>query len=186
MSGRKLIRLASAAAVGAAIAAGPAGALVRLGVGGAAGFALPVAAFDNDAKTAPVGAVRLYGNLFHWLTADVGADYHLSHGAESDTGIGETRLVSYRAGLSYKIYMGVFKPYLAAGWALYDERVKREDAWEDITASGFYVGPGLEYYLSERFLTWGTLEYDRIFAGARDGRDSQFIRLNFGVAYFYW
>jgi len=167
------------------LAVAPAAALVRFGVGGGAGFAFPVAAFDAEAKTAPAAAVRVYGNLFHWLTLEAGADYHLPHGAESDTGDGETRLVSFRAGLIYKVDMGVFKPYLAGGPAFFAERIRHGDGWDDYDATGFYVTPGLEYYFDEPFLAWGAFGYNRIFDGARGGgRDSQYVKLDFGVAYF--
>jgi hypothetical protein len=49
------------------------------------------------------------------------------------------------------------------------------------------VGAGLEYYFSERFAARGMLGYDRAFDGGRtDGRDTQFVKLDFGVTYFFW
>jgi len=180
-------RGAWALAVAATIAAAPAGALVRAGAGATAGFAFPAAAFDHDAKSSPGAGVRVYGNLFHWLTLEACADLHLPFNAESDTGVGETHLRAYRAGLIYKVHMGVFMPFCAAGYGLFDERIRREDEWEDVTAHGFYVEPGLEYFFTERFSAWGALAYERAFDGARNGdRDTQLIKLDFGVNYSFW
>jgi hypothetical protein len=168
-------------------AAAPAAALVRLGAGASAGFAFPAAAFDHDAKSAPGAGLHLYGNLFHWLALDAGADLYLPFDAESDTGVGETHLATYRAGLTYKVNMGVFMPFLAAGYGFFDERIRREAEWEDVTAQGFYVAPGLEYYFTERFAAWGALDYTRVLDGARkEGRDTQLVKLDFGVIYYYW
>jgi len=184
---KRYLKLSLLALFGAAAAATPAAALVRLGVGASSGFALPLASFDNAAKSSPQGSVRFYGNLFHWLTAEIGADFHLSHGAESDSGIGETHLYSYKAGLAYKLDMGVFKPYVEGGWAQFNERIKREYRWEDITAQGFFVGPGLEYYFSERFAALGAFCYHHSFDDAwASGRDTQYLKLDFGLTYYFW
>jgi hypothetical protein len=187
MTTRRAIRLAFLVAAGALAAAPAASALVRLGAGASAGFAFPSAAFDNDAKAAPAGGVRLYGNLFHWLTLEAGADLHLPFEAESDTGVGETRMMTYKAGFIYKVYMGVFMPFAAFGYAVFDERIKRENGWEDVAGQGFYVGPGLEYYFTERFSAFGILAYNRAFDNARvDDRDTQYVKLDFGLNYYYW
>jgi hypothetical protein len=179
--------IARATLAAALVAAAPAGALVRLGAGAAAGFGFPAAAFDNDAKSAPGAGLRLYVNIFHWLTLDGGADFYLPFAAESDTGRGETRLAAYRAGAVYKIHMGVFMPFLAAGYAEFDQRLRRDGWWEDVAAPGFYLAPGLEYFLSERFSATGALAYQRAFDGARsEGRDTQLVKLEFGVNYSYW
>jgi len=176
----------------ALVAAVPGAALRRVGAGGAIGFAFPAAAFDNDAKTAPIVTAKLSCQLFHWLAFEGGADYHLNHNTENkNTGLGATRIFAYRAGLAYKVDMGVFKPYLAAGAAYYRERiyerVRETDEWVDYNKPGFYVGPGLEYYFDEPFLAWGTLAYDRIFDGARaEDRDTQFIQLEFGLTYYFF
>jgi len=181
MNGKTII-----VALSVALAA-PAGALVRLGAGVDLGFALPAAQFDNEAKSAPAASVRLYGNLFHWLTAEAGADVDLTHGAESKTGFGETRLSAYKAGLVYKIDMGVFKPFLAGGWASFQEKIKYEEGWRRVTGQGFYLGPGLEYYISERLAALGMMGYNRAFDAARQGgRDTQLVRLDFGLDYYFW
>ncbi len=169
----------------ATFAALPSGALVRLGVAAAAGFAFPVAQFDNEVKTAPSFAGRVYVNGFDWLALELGADYHLKHGPESDAGVGETRLWDYRAGLLYKVDMGVFKPYLGGGAAMFKERIKRATGWASLEKPGFYLGPGIEYYFDEPFLAFGSFQYNRALdAGREQGRDTQFIKLDFGVAYF--
>jgi hypothetical protein len=169
------------------MAATAASGIVRLGVGGEAGFAFPSSAFDHDAKAAPGAGFRLYGNLFHWLTLEAGADVHLPFGAERSSGEGETRLTAYKAGLIYKIHMGVFMPFVAGGYALFDERIKRDPEWEDVTSQGFYIAPGLEYYFTERFSAFGSLGYNRTFDNARPSeRDSQYIKLDFGLVYYYW
>jgi hypothetical protein len=179
-------------AAGALIAAVPAAALKRVGAGGAIGFALPAADFDNDAKTAPIVAGRVSLQLFHWLALEGGADYHLNHNTENEnTGLGATRLFAYRAGLAYKIDMGVFKPYVAAGAAYFHERIYKAhrpmNEWVDYDKPGCYIGPGLEYYFDEPFLAWGTLSYGRIFDGARaDDHDTQFIQLEFGLTYYFF
>jgi hypothetical protein len=184
---RQTLRLAFLVAAVTLAAAAAASALVRLGAGASAGFAFPSAAFDNDAKATPAGGVRLYGNLFHWLTLEGGADLHLPFEAESDTGTGETRMMTYKAGLIYKVHMGVFMPFAAFGYAVFDERIKRESAWEDVAGQGFYVGPGLEYYFTERFSAFGILAYNRAFDNARvDDRDTQYVKLDFGLNYYYW
>ncbi len=187
MTAKTVLKIALAAAALTLAAAAGANALVRLGAGASAGFAFPAAAFDQDAKSAPGGAVRLYGNLFHWLTLEGGADFHLPFGAESDTGVGETRVTAYKAGLIYKINMGVFMPFIAGGYAVFDERIKRENEWEDVAAQGFYLAPGLEYYFTERFSAFGMLGYNRTFDGARaSDRDTQYVKLDFGLNYYYW
>ena len=170
----------------AALAVAPAAALVRLGGGVAAGFAFPVSQFDNDAKTAPAGAARLYLNVFHWLSLEAGGDFDLKHAAEGKQGWGETRgLWDYRAGLIYKVDMGVVKPFVAGGGALYHEKVRLEKGWKSFEQPGFYVGPGIEYYFDEPFLAFGSFQYNRIFDDARkDLRDTQFLKLDFGLAYF--
>jgi hypothetical protein len=161
--------------------------LVRLGAGATAGFGFPAAAFDNDAKSAPSAGLRLYVNAFHWLAIEGAADLYLPFAAESDTGRGETRLRAYRAGAVYKIHMGVFMPFLAAGYAHFDQRLRRDGGWEELTAPGFYVAPGLEYFLSERFSATGALAYGRAFDDARsEGRDTQLVKLEFGINYSYW
>lgn len=187
MTTKHALRLAGAAAAVTLAAAAAASALVRLGAGASAGFAFPAAAFDHDAKSAPAASVHLYGNLFHWLTLEAGADLYLPFGAESDAGVGETRMTAYKAGLIYKVHMGVFMPFVAGGYALFDERIKRENAWEDVAAHGFYVAPGLEYYFTERFSAFGMLGYDRTFDNARPSdRDTQYVKLDFGLNYYYW
>jgi hypothetical protein len=169
-------------------AAAPAGALVRVGAGASGSFVFPSAAFDHDAKSTPGGSLRLYVNAFHWLTFDAGLDVHLPFSAESDTGRGETRLRCYKAGLIYKVHMGIFKPYLSLGYLMIDQRIRRDDGWDDVSAPGFYVGPGLEYYFTERFSANGMMGYNRAFDGARrdEGRDTQYIRVDFGVNYTFW
>jgi hypothetical protein len=169
-------------------AAAPAGALVRVGGGASGSFVFPSAAFDHDAKSTPGGSLRLYVNAFHWLTFDAGLDVHLPFSAESDTGVGETRLRCYKAGLIYKVHMGIFKPYLSLGYLMIDQRIRRDDGWDDVSAPGFYVGPGLEYYFTERFSANGMMGYNRAFDGARrdEGRDTQYIRVDFGVNYTFW
>jgi predicted porin len=187
MTTRYALRLATAAAAVTLAAAAAASALVRLGAGASAGFAFPSAAFDHDAKAAPAAGVRLYGNLFHWLTLEGGADLHLPFEAESDTGVGETRMTTYKVGLIYKVHMGVFMPFAALGYAVFDERIKREEEWEDVAGHGFYLAPGLEYYFTERFSAFGMLGYNRSFDNARaDDRDTQYVKLDFGLDYYYW
>lgn len=167
--------------------AAAASALVRLGAGASAGFAFPSSAFDHDAKAAPGGSVRLYGNLFHWLTLEGGADLYLPFDAERDNGVGETRLTAYKVGFIYKVFIGVFMPFAAGGYAVFDERIKREKEWEDVASHGFYVGPGMEYYFTERFSAFGMLGYNRTFDNARtNGRDTQYVKLDFGLNYYYW
>jgi len=180
-------RGAYAFVVAALAAAAPAAALVRLGAGASGGFGFPAAAFDAEAKSTLSAGAHLYGNLFHWLTVDAAADFYLPFDAESDTGVGETHLATYRVGLIYKVHMGVFKPFVAGGYVFFDERIRREDGWEDVTAPGFYVAPGLEYYFTERFSAWGAMAYERAFDGARnESRDTQLVKLDFGVNYYYW
>jgi len=184
MSTKSAFKLAVVASL---LAAAPAAALVRLGGGGAVGFAFPSAGFDHDVKSAPAGGVRLYGNFFHWLAAEVGADFYTPFSSERASRVGETRLITYNVGFLYRVHMGVFMPFAAAGYTYYDERVRYEEGWEDVAAPGFYVGPGLEYYFSERFAARGMFAYDRAFDGGRtDGRDTQFVKLEFGVVYFPW
>lgn len=175
-------------AVLALAAAAPAAALKRVGAGGGIGFAFPASDFDNDAKTAPIAMARFSGQLFHWLGLEAGFDYHLDHTSENkNTGLGATRLMAYRAGLSYKIDMGVFKPYLAGGAAYFREEIREADGWTAYDKPGFYVGPGLEYYFDEPFLAWGTLAYDRIFDKARaGGAGTQFVQLEFGLMYYFF
>lgn len=183
----KTIHTLFAAVFFTALSAAPASALVRLGAGATAGFALPAAAFDNDAKSSPEGSARLYGNLFHWLTVEVGGDFHLPHDAESKTGLGATRLYVLKAGLVYKVDVGVFKPLVAFGFGQFTERIKRANGWERLTAPGFYVTPGMEYYFTERFAAEGTLGYNRPFDDARKGgRDTQYVQIDFGVQYYFW
>jgi hypothetical protein len=166
-------------------AALPAVALVRLGGGAAAGFAFPMTQFDAEAKTAPAAAARVYFNFFHWLSLEAGADFHLKHGAEGENGQYQTKLWSYRAGLVYKVDMGVFKPYVGGGPVLFNERIRVGGSWEVVEKPGMYVGPGLEYYFDEAFLAFGALQYNRAFDDARQkGRDTQYIKLDFGLAYF--
>lgn len=180
-------RGAYAFVVAALAAAAPAAAMVRLGAGAAGGFGFPAAAFDAEAKSTLSAGVHVYGNLFHWLTVDAAVDFYLPFDAESDTGVGETHLATYRVGLIYKVHMGVFKPFVTGGYVFFDERIRREDEWEDVTGPGFYVAPGLEYYFTERFSAWGAFAYERAFDGARnEGRDTQLIKLDFGVNYYYW
>ncbi|HUV87807.1 MAG TPA: outer membrane beta-barrel protein [bacterium] len=187
MTIKSAFRLTLAAAVAILVAAAAAGALVRLGAGASAGFAFPAGAFDHDAKAAPGGSVRLYGNLFHWLTLEGGADLYLPFDAERDDGVGETHMTSYKVGLIYKVHMGVFMPFVAGGYAVFDERIKREKGWEDVASHGFYVGPGLEYYFTERFSAFGMLGYNRTFDNARTSdRDTQYVKLDFGLNYYYW
>jgi hypothetical protein len=180
-------RGAWALVVAALVAAAPASALVRLGAGATGGFAFPSAAFDHDAKSNVGAGVRVYGNAFYWLTLDAAADFYLPFNAESDSGVGETRLTTYRAGFIYKVHMGVFMPFVAVSYAHFDQRIRREDYWEDVAAPGFYVAPGLEYFFTERFSAWGALAYERAFDDARkDDRDTQFVKLDFGVNYSFW
>jgi hypothetical protein len=187
MLGKVFFRVVCAAVAIALTGALPARALVRLGAGASAGFAFPAGAFDHDAKAAPAAGVRLYANLFHWLTLEGGADLHLPFGSERDTGVGETRMTAYKVGLIYKVNMGVFMPFAAGGYAVFDERIKRENEWEDVAGHGFYVAPGLEYYFTERFSAFGMLGYDRTFDGARASeRDTQYLKLDFGLNYYYW
>jgi len=187
MSGKIYYRFVCAAIAIVLAAAAPANAIVRLGAGAAMGFAFPSSAFDHDAKAAPGGSVRLYGNLFHWLTLEGGADFYLPFAAESDAGVGETRIMAYKVGFTYKVFMGVFMPFATAGYAVFDERIKREKEWEDVATHGFYLGPGLEYYFSERFSAFGMLGYNRTFDDARaDDRDTQYLKLDFGINCYYW
>ncbi len=187
MATKSAVRCILAAAALTVATAAAAGALVRLGVGASAAFAFPSSAFDHDAKAAPGGGVRLYGNLFHWLTLEGGADFHLPFDAERDDGVGETRLTAYKVGFIYKVHMGVFMPFAALGYAVFDERIKRDKEWEDVAGHGFYVGPGMEYYFTERFSAFGMLGYNRTFDNARtNGRDTQYVRLDFGLNYYYW
>ncbi|NIT36258.1 MAG: hypothetical protein GTN49_07135 [candidate division Zixibacteria bacterium] len=187
MTAKTAIRIASTAAAVTLAAAVAANALVRLGAGVSGGFAFPVAAFDHDVKAAPAASVRLYGNLFHWLTLEGGADLSLPFGAEREDGVGETRMVAYKVGLIYKVHMGVFMPFAAGGYAVFDERVRRESGWEDVAGQGFYVAPGLEYYFTERFAAFGMLGYNRTFDNARASeRDTQYVKLDFGLNYYYW
>jgi hypothetical protein len=187
MLGKVFFRPACAIIAVALTGALPARALVRLGAGASAGFAFPSAAFDHDAKASPGGSVRLYANLFHWLTLEGGADLYVPFGSERDTGVGETRMTAYKVGLIYKVNMGVFMPFAAGGYAVFDERIKRENEWEDVAGHGFYVAPGLEYYFTERFSAFGMLGYNRTFDGARASeRDTQYLKLDFGINYYYW
>jgi hypothetical protein len=187
MTTKSVLRFALAAAAITLVAAAGANALVRLGAGASAGFAFPSAAFDHDAKAAPGGSVRLYGNLFHWLTFEGGADFYVPFGAERDDGVGETRMTAYKVGLIYKVYMGVFMPFAVGGYAVFDERIRRDEGWEDVAGQGFYVAPGLEYYFTERFSAFGMLGYNRTFDNARgEGRDTQYLKLDFGLNYYYW
>lgn len=186
MTTKHSFRIVLAVAV-ATLAASAASGLVRFGAGATGGFAFPSAAFDSDAKSNLGAGVRVYGNAFHWLTLDAAADLYLPFSAESDSGVGETRLTTYRAGFIYKVHMGVFKPFLAVSYAQFDQRIRREEGWEDVSAPGFYVAPGLEYFFTERFSAWGVLAYERAFDDARtDGRDTQFVKLDFGVNYSFW
>jgi hypothetical protein len=187
MLGKVYFRLACATVALALAGALPSSALVRLGAGASGGFAFPSAAFDHDAKAAPAASVRLYGNVFHWLTLEGGADFHLPFDSERDTGVGETRMVAYKVGLIYKVHMGVFMPFAAGGYAVFDERIRREEGWEDVAGHGFYVGPGLEYYFTERFSAFGMFAYNRTFDDARASeRDTQYLKLDFGLNYYYW
>lgn len=187
MKTKSAFKLVLAAVVVTLAAAAPASAIVRLGAGAAMGFAFPAAAFDHDAKAAPGGSVRLYGNVFHWLTLEAGADLYLPFDAESDTGVGETRITAYKAGFIYKVFIGVFMPFAAAGYAVFDERIKRDKEWEDVASHGFYLGPGLEYFFTERFSAFGMLGYNRTFDNARTSdRDSQYVKLDFGLNYYFW
>ncbi len=187
MKTKSVFKLGFAAVVVTLAAAAAASAIVRLGAGASAGFAFPAAAFDHDAKAAPGGSVRLYGNLFHWLTLEGGADLYLPFGAESRAGVGETHLTAYKVGLIYKIHMGVFMPFAAAGYAVFDERIKRDREWEDVASHGFYIAPGLEYFFRERFSAFGMLGYNRTFDDARTSdRDSQYVKLDFGLNYYFW
>jgi len=187
MTTKYALRIAVAVAVATLAAASAASALVRLGAGATGGFAFPAAAFDADAKSNLGAGARVYGNVFHWLTLDAAADFYLPFSAESDSGVGETRLTTYRAGFIYKVHMGVFMPFLALSYAQFDESIRREDGWEKVTAPGFYLAPGLEYFFTERFSAWGALAYERAFDGARkDGRDTQLVKLDFGVNYSFW
>jgi hypothetical protein len=187
MKSKSLFKLGLAAVVVTLAAAASANALVRLGAGASAGFAFPAAAFDHDAKAAPGAGVRLYGNLFHWLTLEGGADLYLPFGAERGDGVGETRITAYKVGLIYKVFMGVFMPFAAGGYAVFDERIKRDAGWEDVASHGFYVAPGLEYFFTERFSAFGMLGYNRTFDNARTSeRDSQYVKLDFGLNYYFW
>lgn len=173
--------------VAALVAAAPAGALVRFGAGATGGFAFPASAFDHDAKSNLGAGARFYGNVFHWLTLDAAVDLYLPFSPESDSGVGETRLTTYRAGFIYKVHMGVFMPFAAFSFAQFEQSIRREDGWEDVSSPGFYVAPGLEYFFTERFSAWGALAYERAFDGARrDGRDTQLVKLDFGVNYSFW
>jgi predicted porin len=187
MTGKLVFRLAHAAVFATLAVTTAASAIVRLGAGASAGFAFPAAAFDHDAKSAPAAGVHLYGNLFYWLTVDAAVDLYLPFGSERDTGVGETRMTTYKAGVIYKVHMGVFMPFLAGGYAFFDERIKRENEWEDVAAHGFYLAPGLEYYFTERFSAFGALGYNRTFDNARPSdRDTQYIKLDFGLNYYLW
>jgi hypothetical protein len=187
MTTKSAVRCILAVAALTVATAAAAGALVRLGVGASAAFGFPSSAFDHDAKAAPGGSVRLYGNLFHWLTLEGGADFYLPFDAERDDGVGETRLTAYKVGFIYKVFIGVFMPFAAGGYAVFDERIKREKEWEDVASHGFYVGPGMEYYFTERFSAFGMLGYNRTFDNARtNDRDTQYVKLDFGLNYYYW
>lgn len=165
----------------------PAAGLVRVGTGGVAGFAFPAGKFDNDAKTAPLVGARVTVNLFPWLAVDAGADFHLPHGPESrSSSYGRSKLYDLRAGLSYELDMGEYKPLLAAGWLRADESIMREKGWEHYRPQGLYAALGLEYYITERFYAGGSFGYNRYLDGARDGQDTQFIKLDFGAGYFIW
>ncbi|MCP4230023.1 MAG: hypothetical protein GY771_07725 [bacterium] len=171
----------------------------RIGIGGNASFNIPIgdmAADDLDTgyQSAPALRGKIIFNVFDPLVFEGGGYYGFTHKAK--TGIVEGQAdwackYAY-AGTGALVDMGLFMPHLTAGLSYHwitrnvaemdkDNRERLTAVTDDVTAYGYYIEIGLEYYLYEHFAIDGAIRFDQALT---EGKRSSLLGFAIGADWY--
>ena len=151
----------------------------RIGIGANASYTIPIGDMANDDldsgyQSVPALRGKIIFNVFDPLLFEAGGFYGFTHKAK--TGIAEGRAdwackYAY-AGTGALVNMGLFMPHLTAGLSYFwitrniaemdeNDRERFIAVPDDVTAYGYYIELGLEYYLYEHLAIDGGIRFDQ-------------------------